>query len=442
MTTYTPIIGLETHVELATKTKMFCRCPAEYFNAPPNTAVCPVCLGLPGAMPIANAQAIEWTIFLGIAFNCTITMRSFFERKHYFYPDLPKGYQISQYQSPLCENGSVTLPVSKVTIPIRRIHLEEDTGKLLHGNNENTSLIDFNRSGVPLVEVVTEPAISDSRIAAEYLQTLQKYVQYLNISDADMENGSMRCEPNISLKSSSDKGLPGYKVEVKNINSFRFVRKAIDFELERQAGILRKGEIPAQETRRYMESTGSTAAMRQKEEAHDYRYMPEPDIPPVVIGEEQLQALIKRVKNTELPHTRLKTLTDLHIKQEDALLLMDDKKLGDYLLGLVQLCTEVEKKNGFIQKLVNYLVNKKISHTLSKHEFYAKATALSKPVETDMASLKNYIASAIENNKGAVSDYKSGSINAINAVVGSVMKESKGSFQAKIVLDELKKALR
>ncbi|PJE62415.1 Asp-tRNA(Asn)/Glu-tRNA(Gln) amidotransferase GatCAB subunit B, partial [Candidatus Roizmanbacteria bacterium CG10_big_fil_rev_8_21_14_0_10_39_6] len=184
MTTFTPIIGLETHIELTTKTKMFCRCPAEYFNAQPNTSVCPVCLGLPGAMPIANARAIEWTIKLGIALDCTITMRSYFERKHYFYPDLPKGYQISQYQSPLCENGSLTLPNSNITIPIRRIHLEEDTGKLLHDNNTHSSLIDFNRSGVPLVEVVTEPAISDSRIAVEYLQTLQKYVQYLGISDA------------------------------------------------------------------------------------------------------------------------------------------------------------------------------------------------------------------------------------------------------------------
>lgn len=441
MTTFTPIIGLETHIELTTKTKMFCRCPAEYFNAQPNTSVCPVCLGLPGAMPIANARAIEWTIKLGIALDCTITMRSYFERKHYFYPDLPKGYQISQYQSPLCENGSLTLPNSNITIPIRRIHLEEDTGKLLHDNNTHSSLIDFNRSGVPLVEVVTEPAISDSRIAVEYLQTLQKYVQYLGISDADMDKGSMRCEPNISLKSPADKGLPQYKVEVKNINSFRFVRKAIDFELERQASILQKGEIPAQETRRYIEANGSTTAMRQKEEAHDYRYMPEPDIPPVAINKDQLQLLKKHVETTELPNERLKTLMETQIKREDALLLVDDKKLGDFLITVIQLCTSEEKQNGFIQKLVNYLVNKKISSSVSKQQFYKQAQLLSKPIETDTVLLRQYLKEALENNKAAVSDYKAGNVNAINSMVGYIMKESKGAFHAKIVLEELEKAL-
>lgn len=441
MTKYTPIIGLETHIELSTNTKMFCRCPSDYFDALPNTHVCPVCLGLPGAMPVANKKAIEWTIMLGMALNCTITAHSFFERKHYFYPDLPKGYQISQYQSPLCENGSLTLLDSNITVPIRRIHLEEDTGKLLHANSENTSLIDFNRSGVPLVEVVTEPVIQDAQTAALYLQTLQKYVQYLGISDADMEKGSMRCEPNISLKSQHDTGLPHYKVEVKNINSFKFVRKAIDFELKRQENMLQKGSMPTQETRRYIESNGSTVAMRQKEEAHDYRYMIEPDIPALNLDKKMLSNLKKQVETLDVPSKRLEKFIDMHIKKEDALLLVDDKKLGDFLLETVNLCTAEEKQTDFIQRLANYLINKKIPQSTSAAQFYAAAKNLSKPVQTNYDLLKNYIDEAVEKNKTTVSDYKSGNGNAINSLVGFVMKRANGAFHAKVVLEKLKEAL-
>ena len=231
MNKYTPIVGLETHIELSTSTKMFCRCPRDYFNALPNTHVCPVCLGLPGAMPVANKKAVEWTIMLGMALNCTITTHSFFERKHYFYPDLPKGYQISQYDLPLCVDGHLDLFSKRVGIT--RVHLEEDTGKSIHENG--LTLLDFNKSGLALVEVVTEPDFRTSTEAVELSKLIQRIVRYLQISDADMEKGQLRLEANVSLRKQGSEKLPTYKVEIKNINSFRFLEKAIKYEVTRQS---------------------------------------------------------------------------------------------------------------------------------------------------------------------------------------------------------------
>ena len=274
------VLGFEIHIELSTKSKMFCGCPADHFAKEPNTQICPVCLGLPGALPVPNVRAIEWCIKLGLALGCKISLKSKFDRKNYFYPDLPKGYQISQYDQPFCINGEL------LGHKIRRVHLEEDTGKLQHLGPE--TLIDFNRSGVPLVEVVTEADFKDSNDSDLFLKELQQIVRALDISTADMEKGSMRLEANISVKPSEIMGFPPYKVEIKNVNSFRFVKKAVDFEVVRQQSFWSK-ENSSPRNPRIQRNNRRDFSQRIKEEAHDYRYFPEPDIPLLSLHQNKLK---------------------------------------------------------------------------------------------------------------------------------------------------------
>src|SRR5258708_13478645 len=282
---YTPVVGIEIHVELATASKMFCGCKNDPFYAPqPNIYTCPVCLGMPGGLPVANKKAIEWTIKIGLALGCEISLFSKFDRKHYLYPDLPKGYQISQYDQPFCVMGLVKTEFGDVHIT--RVHLEEDTGKLLHQtvHGKKVSLVDFNRSSVPLVEIVTEPDIHSPEQAKAYAKKIAQIIKYLEVSSADMENSSMRLKTNISVQTPEEKSanmLPPYKEEVKNLNSFRFIERAINYEVKRQTDIRQNGEIPTQETRGWNEGKSETFPQRTKEPAEDYRYFPDPDLPPL-----------------------------------------------------------------------------------------------------------------------------------------------------------------
>ncbi|MEK7091961.1 MAG: Asp-tRNA(Asn)/Glu-tRNA(Gln) amidotransferase subunit GatB, partial [Patescibacteria group bacterium] len=312
------VLGFEVHIELGTNTKMFCDCPADHFGAAPNTQVCPVCLGLPGALPVPNARAIEWCVKLGLALGCNVNLFSKFDRKNYFYPDLPKGYQISQYDIPFCKNGE--LLGHKIT----RVHMEEDTGKLQHSGAE--TLIDFNRSGVPLVEIVTGPDFVSSDDGILFLKEVQAIVRALGISTADMEKGSMRLEANISVRSSESSDIPNYKVEIKNVNSFRFIKKAIDYEVTRQSRILESGANPVQETRGFKESTGETVSQRLKEEANDYRYFPEPDIPPLQFTKQQIEAW--RSEIPVLPaQVRQELITKYQLSPQYAVIISSDQNM-------------------------------------------------------------------------------------------------------------------
>lgn len=421
---YIPIIGLEVHVELKTNSKMFCSCSADYFGQKPNTHTCPVCLGLPGALPYPNKKAIEWCVQIGMSLNCDIPLFSKFDRKNYFYPDLAKGYQISQYDQPFCINGHITLHNGK-KIRIRRVHMEEDTGKLIHEkiNEKKVSLIDFNRSGVPLVEIVTEPDFENADEVKEYLQKLQQIVRYLGVSNADMEKGNMRLEPNISLRKEGQKELPEYKVEVKNINSFSFVGKAIDFEIKRQAEILETGKTPTQETRGFAEKSSSTISQRVKEEASDYRYFPEPDIPPIRWTKEKIEELKRIVeeKYKTSPENMIKTYEKLGISNASAATITASDIRTEKFMPFV------EEKNKNLIEVSKYIANisEETLKTLSISTIYENVVKANVTVSLDDKTIEEAIVKAIEDNPNAVSDYKKGKETAIMFLVGAVMRTLK-----------------
>src|SRR3990167_1819131 len=303
--TYIPTIGLEIHAELKTQSKMFCSCKNDPAEQHPNINVCPICLAHPGTLPVANKDAINKVIRVGLALGCTISEHSKFDRKNYFYPDLPKGYQISQYDMPFCKGGKLT--VGEKDIYITRVHLEEDTGRLAHPVGAEYSLVDFNRAGVPLMELVTEPDITSSQEASAFAQELQLILRYLGASDADMEKGQMRVEANISVRPQGQKKL-GTKMEVKNLNSFRAVEGAIEYEIQRQTGALEQGDNIIQETRGWDDVKGTTYSQREKESAHDYRYFPEPDLPPFQFSKKEIESLEAQLP--EFPQQRRKRLLE------------------------------------------------------------------------------------------------------------------------------------
>jgi aspartyl-tRNA(Asn)/glutamyl-tRNA(Gln) amidotransferase subunit B len=425
---YKLVLGLEIHLHLHTEKKMFCYCNGDIWQAEPNTHTCPVCLGLPGALPVPNYDAITKTQLLGLALGCTLNKDSKFDRKHYFYPDLPKGYQISQYKQPLCGESVMELTSGNKAL-IERIHLEEDVAKSIH--EKGRTLIDFNKSGVPLVEIVTKPCFTNTDDAVDFCKRIQNVVRFLEIGDVDMEKGQMRLEANISLRTQEmeDRGeLAKYKVEVKNINSFRFMEKAVKAEIIRQSEILDSGGIVLQENRGYDEVKNKTVSQRSKEEAHDYRYFPEPDIPPLVFSDEHINNL--KSKLPELPVQAKKRLIETYgIGESVAHVIVD-------VMGLHGL------------KILDYLIDQKLDPVRSANLMVNKKevqNVLNDPKETVLNvvnellsdnskdSLKDseldvIIEKVIVDNKKPVEDYKKGNVNSIQFLVGLVMRETKGKI--------------
>jgi len=431
---YKLVLGLEIHLHLRTKRKMFCRCSADIWEKEANSITCPVCLGLPGALPVPNEDAVRKTQLLGLALGCNLNQNSKFDRKHYFYPDLPKGYQISQYKEPLCLGGQVELD-SGFFADIERIHLEEDVAKSFH--EDDRTLLDFNKSGMPLVEIVTKPVFSNTSDAVDFCKKIQQTVRFLDIGDVDMEKGQMRLEANISLRTQEmeKRGeLFNYKVEVKNINSFRFMEKAVIAEIERQLEVFEKGEMPIQENRGYNETTGKTVPQRTKEDAKDYRYFPEPDIPPMVFSNGYINELKKELP--ELPHMIKKRLVQNYgIKMAESIVLVDN--LG---MDIVNKFEEFIKKGLDSKKLASALINKKETRlwTFDKFKDYLQV-----PDESiDENALRDLIIKVMENNPKAVEDYKNGKESSIQFLFGQIMRETGGKVKPDYAIPLIKSLIQ
>ena len=452
---YEMIVGLEVHVELSTDTKIFCSCSTR-FGAAPNTQCYPVCMGLPGSMPVLNRRVVEYAIKAGLATNCKVSRYSGQDRKNYFYPDLPKAYQISQYASPLCRDGYVEIKTEsgKRRIGIERIHIEEDAGKLIH--DERGTLIDFNRCGVPLIEIVSHPDIRSAEEAKEYLRTLRTLMLYAGVSDCRMNEGSLRCDVNISLRKRGSEGF-GVRCEIKNINSFSFVAKAIEYEFARQADMLERGEEILQETRRFDMSSGRTYPMRSKESADDYRYFPDPDLPRVEVSDEMISDLL--LEMPRLPAQRREEYISRYgIGEYESELLTSDKALADYfeaaaeqteyrktlaniiISELLRLARAEDFECGISPKSlaelatlagsarINSSTAKKLLQRLWEKDFSPFEIVVAEGLEqiNDEELLRRYVTEAIEASPASVQDYKRGTTAAAKAIVGRVMSATGG----------------
>ncbi len=418
MDEYRLVLGLEIHLHLRTKTKMFCRCDADIYEADPNTHVCPTCLGLPGALPVPNSEAVMKAQILGIAFGCKINPDSRFDRKHYSYPDLPKGYQISQYKLPLCEGGTVKLN-SGFEVVLERIHLEEDTAKSIHEGSK--TLVDFNKSGMPLVEIVTTPCFRNIEDAVEFGKRIQEVVRTLEIGDVDMEKGQLRLEANISLRTpemEERNELPKYKVEIKNINSFRFMEKAVRAEIERQYSLLSKGESVQQENRGFNEVTGKTVSQRNKEQAEDYRYFPEPDIPPMSFDKSYIENLKSKIP--VLPHEKYQKYLEMGLAPNEAEFMSYYNNSGYAIL-----LSEIISSGVSAKTAAALIVNKPEFREYTPKEFVAKVKESENKI-TDKDELMKIISGIIQKNPTAVQDFKNGKSNSVEFILGQVMRETKG----------------
>ncbi|MDD5431793.1 MAG: Asp-tRNA(Asn)/Glu-tRNA(Gln) amidotransferase subunit GatB [Candidatus Omnitrophica bacterium] len=474
---YEPVIGLEVHTHLKTQTKAFCGCSTE-FGAKPNTQVCPICLGFPGTLPVLNKKAFEFAIKVGLALNCKIQKHTKFDRKNYFYPDLPKDYQISQYDQPISSGGFLDIDVEgkPVRIGITRAHLEEDAGKLIH--KDNVSLVDFNRTGIPLLEIVSEPDIHSPQEAYEYLSLLKSILEYLEVSDCDMEKGSLRCDANVSVRKKGETKL-GTKTELKNMNSFKGVRDALDYEIKRQIEALENGEKIIQQTMAWDTKSLCTVPMRTKEEAKDYRYFPEPDLTAFVIESDLVEAIRKTIP--ELPKEKsARFIKEYGLSEYDAKVVTAFKKFADITEKRMNLYPGKDKKivvnwstgplfqeannlncnpedlnipggdEEFIN-LIKFVEEGKISNLTAKAVFsesISSGTPSSKIIQdknlfqiSDMGSLESTIDEVIRENKKSVDDFKQGKANALMFLVGQVMKKTKGKANPKVVPDMLKRRM-
>lgn len=475
---YESVIGLEVHVQLLTRTKIFCGCSTA-FGAPPNTNVCPVCLGMPGALPVLNNRAVEFAVLAAQALNCQVRETSIFARKNYFYPDLPKGYQISQYDKPLAEHGYIDVPANGGTkrIGITRLHMEEDAGKSLHegfADSANSTAIDLNRTGVPLIEIVSEPDMRSPDEAFEYLTRLKEIILYTGVSDCNMEEGSLRCDANVSIRPRGQEKF-GTKTEIKNVNSFRFVRQALEYEINRQIELVEGGEKIHQETRLFNPSEGRTYSMRSKEEAHDYRYFPEPDLLPLVVSAAWQQEIRSRLP--ELPNARRKRMVaEYAITEYDAQVLTSSRSLADQFEEAARAAKNPKRVANLVQgELMGRLKTRDLAierspismkgvaasadlleeGTISSKilkDLYDKAFAAGedfpavyereKPQQiTDTAAIEKIVQEVIAANPKQVEQYRAGKVTILGFFVGQVMKATKGQAKPELVNEVVKKQL-
>ena len=481
MTKFEAVIGLEIHAQLKTKTKLFCACPNS-FGDEPNKNICPVCTGQPGVLPVINKKAIELAIKTALGFGSEIQKESIFARKNYFYPDLPKNYQISQYEKPLALGGYLEIgdPAKPKKIGLTRIHLEEDAGKLVHQGSAaiagaSGSLVDFNLTGVPLLEIVSEPEITSAEEAKEYVENLRETLIYLDVSEANLEEGNLRCDANVSVRPVGEKNL-GVKTEVKNLNSLRALQKALEFEIDRQIEVIKNGQKITQETRHWDEKSGTTVALRSKEESHDYRYFPEPDLIPLKVSKDWIEEIKKELP--ELPDRKKKRfMAEFGLSLYDVEILVSDKNLAEFFEATVKIYNNPKKIANWISGEILSFINEKNESFLKIKISPAELASLVKMVETgkisgpvgkkilkqmlesgqalaeilkkgdqaqisDKQTLLPIIEKIIAANPQSVADYKAGKENALQFLVGGVMRQTEGRANAQKVLELLKNQLK